>query len=168
MSRNRIPAQRQYIPEIVSAIDIKSISRSRSIWSVSYDFGSPLSPRVCAMLQVLKLIANVPGTRTGIAITIPVDLNDSSENLAVLEDLGVKGRFVSIEHLKEYEGGRIIEWRKILCGEFGGLIPRFCVRRSMPEKLAQDAQRFLQWVVEPETEVEEEREEGEPKLQTKW
>lgn len=106
------------------------------------------------MLQVLKLIANVPGTRTGhvllmhrvrfltshtcrIAINIPVDLNDSDENLAVLEDLGVKGRFVSIEHLKEYEGGRIIEWRKILCGEFGGLIPRFCVRRSMPEKLAQ-------------------------------
>lgn len=72
-----------------------------------------------------------------IAINIPVDLNDSDENLAVLEDLGVKGRFVSIEHLKEYEGGRIIEWRKILCGEFGGLIPRFCVRRSMPEKLAQ-------------------------------
>jgi hypothetical protein len=74
-----------------------------------------------------------------------VDLNDSSENLTALEDPGVKGRFVAIEHLKEYEGGRIIEWRKILCGEFGGLIPRFCVRRSMPEKLAQV--RSIYWLL---------------------
>ncbi len=72
-----------------------------------------------------------------LAITIPVDLNTSSENLAVLEDLGVKGRFVTAEHLKEYQGGKIIEWRKLMCGEFGGLVPKFCVRRSMPEKLAQ-------------------------------
>lgn len=34
--------------------------------------------------------------------------------------------------------------------------------------LHKDAQRFLQWVVEPETVVNEEQDEGEPKLQTKW
>jgi hypothetical protein len=119
-----------------------------------------------------------------LVISVPVDLNTSTENLSVLEDLGVKARYITIEHLKEYNGGTLIEWRKLLCGEFGGLVPKFCVRRSMPEKLAvvsqlalarlrlfgevsgngsQDATRFVQWIIRPEsiTQLQQQRERNE-------
>ncbi|TFK38456.1 hypothetical protein BDQ12DRAFT_606116, partial [Crucibulum laeve] len=135
VGRNKALNQKRFIPEIAKVTRIKYISDSQSIWSMLYTCPPPLSPRVFTVLQVVRLIDYPANGRTGLIMTIPVDLSsNSNRTLAELEEKGVKGRYVSVEHIKELNGS-VIEWRRIASGDPGGLIPRFYVERTMAEKM---------------------------------
>lgn len=68
-------------------------------------------------------------------ITLPIDLSSrSNDNFAELEEKGVKGRIASVEHLQEVDGD-IIEWRRVICIDSGGSIPRCWARRHAEKKV---------------------------------
>jgi hypothetical protein len=72
-----------------------------------------------------------------IVVTLPIDLTSrSSEDLAGLEESGTRGRYLSIEHVQEIDGGAI-EWRKVACRDPGGMIPKFWVQRHMAQVMAE-------------------------------
>ena len=67
-------------------------------------------------------------------IQIPVDLTDEPE-LAKKEDKGVKGRYVSVERLKELENDNV-EWRMATSSSPGGSLPSFLVESTMAGQIA--------------------------------
>ncbi|GLB42739.1 putative protein of unknown function (DUF3074) [Lyophyllum shimeji] len=81
--------------------------------------------------------------RTGLMISIPVDLS-SSDNMVELEENGVKARRVQVERIEELGGG-LLEWRLVTCEDPGGMIPRPCATRMTRERIAKDVAFFLLW-----------------------
>ena len=71
---------------------------------------------------------------TRIIISIPVDLSEDAE-LAKLEEKGVKGRYVSVELLKELDNGKV-EWRMATSSTPGGNIPSFVAESTMASTIA--------------------------------
>ena len=51
------------------------------------------------------------------------------------EEKGVKGRYVSVERLKELENGKI-EWRMATSSSPGGSLPSFLVESTMAGQIA--------------------------------
>ena len=73
-------------------------------------------------------------------VSLPVDLT-KDEDLASLEEHGVKGRYVSAEHVKELGGDRV-EWRMATSSTPGGSIPSFIAEASIAGSIAKVGQRF--------------------------
>ena len=69
-----------------------------------------------------------------IFISIPVDLSSDPE-LAKLEEKGVKGRYVSVESIKELSSGDT-EWRMATSSSPGGRIPAFVVESTMASSIS--------------------------------
>jgi hypothetical protein len=69
-----------------------------------------------------------------IFISIPIDLTSDSE-LAKLEEKGVKGRYVSVESIKELPSGNT-EWRMATSSSPGGRIPTFVVESTMASSIS--------------------------------
>jgi Protein of unknown function (DUF3074) len=69
-----------------------------------------------------------------IFVSIPVDLSSDPE-LAKLEEKGVKGRYVSVESIKELSGGNT-EWRMATSSSPGGRIPTFVVESTMASSIS--------------------------------
>ena len=69
-----------------------------------------------------------------IFVSIPVDLSSDPE-LAKLEEKGVKGRYVSVESIKELPSGDT-EWRMATSSSPGGRIPTFIVESSMGSSIS--------------------------------
>jgi len=66
-------------------------------------------------------------------VSIPINLSSSEdEDLAALEEKGVKGRYASVERILELPGDKI-EWRVALSSSPGGLIPQFINDSVMPQ-----------------------------------
>lgn len=61
---------------------------------------------------------------SSIIVSIPIDL--TGDELAKLEEKGVKGRYVSVERIMELEDGNI-EWRMATSSTPGGSIPSMFV-----------------------------------------
>jgi hypothetical protein len=130
---------------------IKKISATQEIWSSYYEFPSiGVSPRVFTVLQVKHCDSNSP--RTGyvilsallrslltqlsisLFISIPVDLTSDPE-LAKLEEKGVRGRYVSVECIKELPNGKT-EWRMATSSSPGGRLPALVVEKTMPSTIS--------------------------------
>jgi len=133
--------EKEFIPDIKKAVRIKEISPTQSIWTMYYKFTPPVSPRVFTVLQVTHLQEETP--RTGIIVSIPVDL--TGDESAQLEEKGVKGRYVSIERVKELEDGNV-EWTMATSSTPGGNIPTIFVEASMASKIAEDVPHFMKWL----------------------
>jgi len=56
-------------------------------------------------------------------------------NMAKLEERGVRGRYCSVESIKELDGGRV-EWRMVTSSTPGGRIPTFFVENSLPSQIS--------------------------------
>jgi Protein of unknown function (DUF3074) len=69
-----------------------------------------------------------------IFVSIPVDLSGDPE-LAKLEEKGVKGRYVSVESIKELSSGDT-EWRMATSSSPGGRIPTFVVESTMASSIS--------------------------------
>ncbi|EMD38280.1 hypothetical protein CERSUDRAFT_49192, partial [Gelatoporia subvermispora B] len=127
LGSNKAENEIQFIPEIKKVKLVKQLSPTSSIWTLYYTFPPPVSPRVFTVVQITHLEEASP--RTGLIVSIPVDLSDDPE-LAKLEEKGVKGRYVSVERLKELDGGKV-EWRMATSSTPGGNIPKFIAEGSM-------------------------------------
>ncbi|KAF8635509.1 hypothetical protein AX17_003899 [Amanita inopinata Kibby_2008] len=141
LGRNKATNEEQYIPDIRKVTKVKALSDNAEIWSLYYTFTPPVSPRVFTVLQVAHLNDSSP--RTGLIVSVPVDLV-SQEDLAKLEEKGVKGRYVSVERLMELENGST-EWRMATSSNPGGLIPSFVAESTMPGAIVQDVPHFFKW-----------------------
>ena len=70
-----------------------------------------------------------------IIVTIPIDLSSkSTRNLVELEEEGVRGFYVCVEHIQEM-AGEAIEWRRVACLDPGGFIPKCMTQKSILNKL---------------------------------
>jgi len=138
LGRDKAVNEKEFIPEVKKVTQIKFISETQSIWSMYYTFPPPLSPRVFTVLQVVALVQEHPPERTGLIISIPIDLSSPEDKeLAAKEEKGIKGRYVCVEHIKEIPDRGIVEWRMATCGYPGGFIPRFVSDMSMSSKIAE-------------------------------
>lgn len=67
-------------------------------------------------------------------VSIPIDLSSDPE-LAKLEEKGVKGRYVSVESIKQLPNGNT-EWRMATSSTPGGRIPSFIVESTMASSIS--------------------------------
>jgi len=140
-SSNHSEYEKEYIKDVKKATLVKKISPTQEIWTMYYEFSSfGVSPRVFTVLQVTHYDSSA---RTGLFISIPVDLTSDPE-LAKLEEEGVKGRYVSVETIKELPSGNT-EWRMATSSSPGGRIPTFLVESSMASSISADVPHFLRW-----------------------
>ena len=69
-------------------------------------------------------------------MSIPITLSSpGDEELAVLEEKGVKGRYTSVERILELPGDKV-EWRMATSSSAGGRIPQFITDAVLPEAIA--------------------------------
>lgn len=66
-------------------------------------------------------------------MSIPVDVTGDAE-LVKLEEKGVRGRYVSVEHLQEVDGKVI--WQMATSSTPGGSIPSFIAESSIPGQIS--------------------------------
>lgn len=136
--------EKEFIHEIQKVTKVKELSPTASIWTLYYTFTPPVSPRVFTVVQVVRLQETKP--RTGIIVSLSIDLSSKGdEELAKLEEKGVKGRYVSVERIKELDNGNT-EWRMATSSTPGGSIPSFIVESTMAKKIASDVPQFIKWV----------------------
>ncbi|KAI0929154.1 hypothetical protein AcV5_006495 [Taiwanofungus camphoratus] len=133
--------EKQYISDIKKVTLVKQISPRQSVWTLYYTFPPPVSPRVFTVVQTTYLSETSP--KIGLIVSMPVDLAGSAD-LAKLEEKGVKGRYVSVERLKELENGKV-EWQMATSSTPGGKIPSFIAESTMDSTISQDVTHFLHW-----------------------
>ncbi|KAL6305309.1 hypothetical protein BKA93DRAFT_222665 [Sparassis latifolia] len=138
---NKAENEMQFIPDIKKVALVKQISSTQAIWTLYYTFAPPVSPRVFTVLQTTHLIETSP--KTGIVVSIPVDLSDDKD-LSKIEEKGVKGRYVSVERLKELGNGKV-EWKMATSSTPGGNIPSFVAESTMDSTISHDVTHFLHW-----------------------
>lgn len=141
LSRNKATNEQQFIPELRKVTKVKALSENAEIWTLYYKFSSAMSPRVFTVLQVTRLDNQSP--RSGLIVSIPVDLS-SQDDLAKLEEKGIRGRYVRVERLLELENGST-EWRMATSSSPGGFIPGFIAQGALPSTIAKDVPRFVKW-----------------------
>ncbi|KAF9005086.1 hypothetical protein BDQ17DRAFT_1353763 [Cyathus striatus] len=148
LGQNRMVNQKRIIPGLEKLERIEYISDSQSIWTLFYDSPPPLSPRVFTILQYARMVDYSTHRRTGIIISLPIDVfsSKSRKNAAEMEARGVKGRYACVEHVKEIDGGNAIEWRRVATVDFGGLVPKFFADRELPEKMFDETLHAILWL----------------------
>src|SRR6202012_5192094 len=124
----------RYIPELKRSTLVKQLGTNQFINSLYYEFPPPVSPRVFTELQIMRAPFGEAGSREAYVISLAVDLSDDPE-LAQKEEKGVRGRYVSVEHLKELPDGKT-EWSMATCSTPGGIIPKFVAESSIPGSIA--------------------------------
>jgi len=144
LGKDKATNEKEFIPDVHKVTQVKAISPTQSIWTLHYKFYPPISPRIFTVLQVVHLSETSP--RTGMVVSIPVDLSTpGDEDLAKLEEKGVKGRYVSVERITELPDGSL-EWRMATSSIPGGSIPKFLAENSMASKISNDVPHFIKWV----------------------
>jgi len=136
----------EYIPELKRTTLVKEVAPNQFINSLYYEFPPPVSPRVFTEMQIMRAPYGEAGSREAYVISLAVDLSDNKE-LMDKEEKGVRGRYVSIEYLKELPDGNT-EWSMATCSTPGGSIPKFIAERSIPSSVAWDVPHFLDWLAE--------------------
>ncbi|KAF5389945.1 hypothetical protein D9757_003627 [Collybiopsis confluens] len=146
LGKDKAKNEMQFIPDIHKVTKVKEITENQNIWSIYYKFPPPVSPRVFTELQITRL-SDAPGKpRTGIIISIPIDLSSPEDaELAKMEEKGVKGRYVSVERIAELEDGST-EWRMATSSTPGGSIPSWLAESSMASKISEDVPHFMKWL----------------------
>lgn len=80
------------------------------------------------------------------AVSLPFDHPDVPEK-QFDEASRVRGKYVSVERVRELHDGAAVEWRMATSSDAGGNIPRFVTNASLPKSIAEDVPSFLRWVV---------------------
>lgn len=84
---------------------------------------------------IRRLIRTGPKT-SRIVVSVPIALSSpEDDDLAALEEKGVKGRYASVERILELPGDKV-EWRMAVSGSSGGLIPQFIADSVMPKEVS--------------------------------
>ncbi|CAA7270914.1 unnamed protein product [Cyclocybe aegerita] len=144
LGKNKARNEMQFIHDIKKVTKVKEISSTATIWTSYYMFPPPVSPRVFTVVQVTHVSESKP--RTGIIVSIPIDIS-GDEELHALEEKGisvVKARYTAVERIIELENGNV-EWRMATSSTPAGLIPTFIAESAVPKKIAADVPQFLKW-----------------------
>jgi len=145
LGRNKAINEKEYIPEIKSAVLLKEVSPTQSIWTLHYHLSPPISDRIFTVLQTMHLEGGENGTpREGWIISVPVDVSEDAE-MKAKEDKGVKGRYTSVELLREGSDG-LVEWVMATASTPGGSIPTFFAEKAMPGQIYKDVPHFVHWL----------------------
>jgi len=143
LGHNHSENEKEYIKVIKKATLVRKISATQEIWTMYYEFPSfGVSPRVFTVLQIIHYDES-SSPRTALFVSIPIDLSSDPE-LAKLEEKGVKGRYVSVESIKQLPNGNT-EWRMATSSTPGGRIPSFIVEGTMASSISADVPHFLRW-----------------------
>ena len=59
----------------------------------------------------------------------------------------MRGKYVSVERVRELDDGAKVEWRMATSSDAGGNIPRFMTNSSLASQIAVDVPSFLKWCV---------------------
>lgn len=59
----------------------------------------------------------------------------------------MRGKYVSVELVREVENGARVEWRMATSSDAGGNIPRFMTNSALPKSIAEDVPSFLRWML---------------------
>ena len=74
-------------------------------------------------------------------MSIPINLSSPEDNdLAALEEKGVKGSYASVERILELSDGGV-EWRMATSSSAGGLVPQFVNDIVLPEVVSKVSSR---------------------------
>lgn len=119
-------------------VDVLRISATYLTTNIHYsrhDASRPVVSKNWVSIRQLDLmIPKKLKRRTSLIISNTVDLS-SDKDLAKLEEKGVKGRYVSIERIRELENGKV-EWRMAVSSNTGGMIPSFISEGSMDREIS--------------------------------
>ncbi|KAF8586551.1 hypothetical protein K439DRAFT_1408716 [Ramaria rubella] len=145
LGRNKAVKEKEFIPELNKVTLLKTISPTEMIWTLYYKFPPPISPRVFTALQVTHLEGGDDGKpREGWIVSLPVDVSEDAD-MKSKEEKGVRGKYVSVERIKEGKEG-IVEWAMATSSTPGGNIPQFIAETSMPGQIYKDVPHFLEWL----------------------
>lgn len=145
LGKNKAENEMQFMSDIKKVQLVKSLSPDAEVWTLYYKFNPVMSPRVFTVLQV-KQLGEVDSKREGVIVSIPIDLSSpEDEDLAALEEKGVKGRYASVERILELSEDKV-EWRMATTSSAGGLIPQFLTNSALAETVAKDVPLFLKWM----------------------
>lgn len=59
----------------------------------------------------------------------------------------MRGKYVSVELVREVEDGLRAEWRMATSSDAGGNIPRFMTNGALSKSIAEDVPSFLRWMM---------------------
>jgi len=118
-------------------------TESGEVWALHYSFPPPVSPRVFTQLLIVHLDDSNPSQRTGYIFQLAFDVEGDTE-LVIKEGNGVKGRYVSVERVREE--GRTIDWRMATRSNPAGLIPAWITKLAVPSEIMKDVPSLLEWI----------------------
>ncbi|OCF62179.1 hypothetical protein L486_01846 [Kwoniella mangroviensis CBS 10435] len=117
------------------------------VWRLTFKTPPPTNPRTFVVLLLSReLIGEPHGGRAFMNISLPFEHPDCPPKLNN-EKSRVRGKYVSVERVREIEGGKEVEWRMATSSDAGGNIPRFVTNGSLPNSIAEDVPSFLGWMV---------------------
>ncbi|CAE6439741.1 unnamed protein product [Rhizoctonia solani] len=132
--------EKDYVPEVKSARQLASLEAFEA-WTMGYKFTPPVSDRTFTVL-IVCVLENSP-SRQGFVISLPLDVS-TDQALAAQEPRGVRGRYVSVECVKEIDSK--VEWTMATRSAPGGLIPSFLSESAMPSKICEDVPHVVEWI----------------------
>ncbi|KAH7344157.1 hypothetical protein B0J17DRAFT_714312 [Rhizoctonia solani] len=132
--------EKEYVPEVNSARLLASFEGFEA-WTMGYKFTPPVWDRTFTVL--IACVLEEQPVRQGFVLSLPLDVS-SDQTLATQEPRGVRGRYISIERVKEI-GGKV-EWTMATRSDPGGLIPSFLSEPAMPGKISEDVPHAIDWI----------------------
>ncbi|CAE6504693.1 unnamed protein product [Rhizoctonia solani] len=132
--------EKDYVPEVRSAQQLASLE-SFEAWTMGYKFTPPVWDRTFTIL--IASVLEESASRQGFVISLPLDVS-TDQALAAQEPRGVRGRYVSVERVKEIDGK--VEWIMATRSAPGGLIPSFLSEPAMPGKICEDVPHVVEWL----------------------
>ncbi|WWC65782.1 uncharacterized protein I303_108404 [Kwoniella dejecticola CBS 10117] len=116
------------------------------VWRLTFKTPPPTNPRTFLVLLLSRELNSGPkGERSFMNISIPFEHPDCPPK-ANNEKSRVRGKYVSVERVREVNGGAEVEWRMATSSDAGGNIPRFVTNGSLPNSIAEDVPSFLGWM----------------------
>ncbi|GMK57512.1 hypothetical protein CspeluHIS016_0403460 [Cutaneotrichosporon spelunceum] len=123
------------------------------VWRLTYVTPAPTSPRTFVVLLLSRELTVARGTRCFMNISLPFTHPDCPEKVGA-EKSRVRGRYVSVELVREGAEGARVEWRMATSSDAGGNIPRFVTNAALPKNIAEDVHSFLRWMMRRYTDDE--------------
>ncbi|BGP46643.1 hypothetical protein JCM10450v2_002491 [Rhodotorula kratochvilovae] len=146
--RNHSSNEREYIDSCFVVRQLAVAEEGElEVWQTKYNSPFPASRRAFVFRILTVSLPSRPSPtdpsrtlRSFIVVSIPTTHPDAPE-----EKEFVRGRYVSVEEVREDDDGTLV-WTMAVSSDPGGSIPRFLSERVMPAKISEDVPSFLWWV----------------------
>ncbi|RSH93358.1 hypothetical protein EHS25_007714 [Saitozyma podzolica] len=117
------------------------------VWRLTYVTPPPTNPRTFVVLLLSRELKIEPlGERCFMNISLPFEHPECAAKTGE-EKSRVRGKYVSVERVRELEDGEKVEWKMATSSDAGGNIPRFVTNSSLPNSISEDVPSFLKWMV---------------------